>query len=185
MRLFTAIPVPDDIKQYATMIKKQLESTSPDIKWVEEENYHLTLKFLGEVSPDDLQQLYDFLERAAVSSTSFRLRLQGMGFYPHRRRPRVLWAGVTGEIDKALFLGERVDAYLASLNFEPEKRRDYHLTLGRIRSERNVYELINKVMAIGESVQSSYFTVKEFCLMESQLTSGGPIYTVKRKFTLE
>lgn len=87
MRLFTAIPVPDDIKQYATVIKKQLESTSPDIKWVEEENYHLTLKFLGEVSPDDLQQLYDFLERAAVSSTSFRLRLQGMGFYPHRRRP--------------------------------------------------------------------------------------------------
>lgn len=185
MRLFTAIPVPDEIKQYATTVRKELESTSPDVKWVEEQNYHLTLKFLGDVSPDWLEQLYDFLERAAVSSPSFKLRLQGMGFYPHRRRPRVLWAGIAGELEKALFLGERVDAYLASLGFEAEKHRDYHLTMGRIRSERHVDDLVNKVMRMGEAIQSNYFTVKEFYLMESQLTSGGPIYTVKRKLTLE
>lgn len=185
MRLFTAIPVPDHIKQYAGTIRKELENTGADVKWVEEENYHLTLKFLGDVSPDTLEQIDDFLERAAVSSPSFRLRLQGMGFYPHRRRPRVVWIGIAGELEKALFLGDRVDAYLASLGFEVENRRDYHLTMGRIRSERNIDNLVNTVLARENEIQTNFFSVREFYLMESQLTSSGPIYTIKKKFSLD
>lgn len=185
MRLFTAIPVPDQIKQYAGTIRKELENTCPDVKWVEEENYHLTLKFLGDVSPEVLEQLNDFLERAAVSSPSFKLRLKGMGFYPHRRRPRVIWIGIAGELEKALFLGDRVDAYLASLGFEVENRRDYHLTMGRIRSERNIDDLVNTVLTRENAIESSFFSVREFYLMESQLTSSGSIYTIKRKFSLD
>ncbi len=185
MRLFTAIPVPDHIKTYSSTIRQELEEINSDVKWVEEENYHLTLKFLGDVAEDLLEPLCDFLERAAVSSTSFKLRLQGMGVYPNRRRPRVIWIGISGEMEKALFLGERVDAYLSALGFEPETRRDYHLTLGRIRSERNLDELVAKVYQRGASIQTDYFWVTEFYLMESQLTSHGPIYTVKRKFTLD
>mgnify|MGYP000052733025 CR=1 FL=1 len=185
MRLFTAIPVPEHIKEYASMIRKELEMMNPDVKWVEHENYHLTLKFLGDVSADLLEPLCDFLERAAVSSPSFKLRLQGMGFYPNRRRPRVIWLGIAGEIEKAMFLGDRVDAYLSTLGFEAEARRDYHLTLGRIRSERNLDALVNKVYHQETAVQTDFFTVTEFYLMESQLTSKGPVYTVKRKFTLD
>ncbi|HQA06451.1 MAG TPA: RNA 2',3'-cyclic phosphodiesterase [Syntrophomonadaceae bacterium] len=185
MRLFTAIPVPDEIKDYTSMIRKELEVINPDVKWVEKENYHLTLKFLGDVPVDMLEPLCDFLERAAVSSPSFKLRLQGMGFYPNRRRPRVIWIGISGEMEKALFLGDRVDAYLSTLGFEAEARRDYHLTLGRIRSERNLNELVNKISYLGTTIQTEFFTVTEFYLMESQLTSKGSVYTVKRKFTLD
>lgn len=185
MRLFTAIPVPDSIKEYTSKVREELEVINPDVKWVEKENYHLTLKFLGDVSAELLEPLYDFLERAAVSSSSFKLRLQGMGFYPHRRRPRVIWIGISGEMEKALFLGDRVDAYLTTLGFEAEERRDYHLTLGRIRSERNLNELVNKVYSQGADIQTDFFTVKEFYLMESKLTSKGPVYTVKRKFILD
>jgi len=71
MRLFTAIPVPDHIKTYSSTIRQELEEINSDVKWVEEENYHLTLKFLGDVAEDLLEPLCDFLERAAVSSTSF------------------------------------------------------------------------------------------------------------------
>lgn len=185
MRLFTAIPVPEEIKAYASTIRRELDASNPDVKWVEKDNYHLTLKFLGDVSVDLLEPLYDFLERAAVSSPSFKLRLQDMGFYPHQRRPRVIWIGIAGELEKALFLGDRVDAYLSTLGFEAEARRDYHLTLGRIRSERNINELVNKVINQGPSIQTEFFTVREFYLMESVLTSKGPIYTVKRKFLLD
>jgi 2'-5' RNA ligase len=108
-----------------------------------------------------------------------------MGFYPHRRRPRVVWIGIDGELEKALFLGDRVDAYLASLGFEVENRRDYHLTMGRIRSERNIDDLVNTVLARENEIQTNFFSVREFYLMESQLTSSGPIYTIKKKFSLD
>lgn len=185
MRLFTAIPIPEELKKYAASIKGELARISADVKWVETQNYHLTLKFLGEVPEDSFEQICDFLERAAVSSPAFKIRLKGMGFFPNQRRPRVIWIGIDGDLDQALFLGDRVDAYLSAFGFEMEERRSYHLTLGRIRSEKNLAPMITKIIELQKSVQSNLFTVKEFYLMESQLTSQGPTYTIKRKFTLD
>lgn len=185
MRLFIAIPIPEELKRYASSLRQEMEKAGADIKWVEPENYHLTLKFLGDVPEETVNDIIEFLERAAVSSTSFDIRLQGLGFFPNRRRPRVIWIGVEGEIDKAMFLGERVDSYLSAFGFEAEEKRSYHLTLGRIRSEKNITQLLNKAAILDESVGSKLFTVNEFCLMESQLTGKGPLYTLKKKFYLD
>lgn len=185
MRLFVAIPVPEEIKQYAYAIRNELEFLNPDIKWVEYQNYHLTLKFLGEVEDYKIDRVQKCLMQAAESSTPFVLRLSHLGFFPNRRHPRVLWIGVKGELDKADFLGERIDAYLNELGFEDDKKRTFHLTLGRIRSERNQNKLIEKIYEINQNITEYKFAVNNFLLMESYLYSDGPVYKVNHSFELK
>lgn len=185
MRLFVAIPVPEEVKQYAYAIRNKLEFLKADIKWVEYENYHLTLKFLGEVEDYKINRVQRCLMQAAESSPSFVLQLSDLGFFPNRRHPRVLWIGVKGELDKADFLGERIDAYLNELGFEDDKKRTFHLTLGRIRSEKNQDKLIEKIYEINQNITLHKFTVNNFLLMESYLYSGGPVYKVNYSFELK
>lgn len=184
MRLFIAIPVPEAVKQYACSLKKELEALQVDVKWVEYENYHLTLKFLGEVEDSKLDKIRSCLNYAAESSPPFALKLSRLGFFPNHHRPRVLWIGVKGEMEKAYFLGDRVDAYLSELGFESDKKRTFHLTLGRIRSELNQDKLVKKVYEISQSLKEHEFVVNNFLLMESYLYSDGPVYKIKETFNL-
>ncbi|MBO8158539.1 RNA 2',3'-cyclic phosphodiesterase [Thermosyntropha sp.] len=185
MRLFVAIPVPDEIKQYAYSIKEELKALKGDVKWVEYENYHITLKFLGEVDDFKVPKIRNCLSNAAESSEPFNLKLDSMGFFPDRHCPRVLWIGVNGELDKAHFLGERIDAYLNELDFESERKRNFHLTLGRIRSEVNQDKIIGKVYAMNQKLKNYEFRVESFALMESYLYPSGPVYKVNHNFVLK
>jgi len=185
MRLFAAIPVPDMIKDYAWEIKNKLDDGLYDIKWVEYENYHLTLKFLGEVEERKVQAIKDRLQMAAEASPAFSISFGGLGFFPHRNRPRVIWLGARGELAKADFLGERMDTYLQEAGFEEEKKRSFHLTLGRIRSEKNQNQLLQQVGRINEISSTTLVRINEFYLMESQLFSGGPKYIIQEKYELE
>lgn len=185
MRLFIAIPVNDVVKGYAASIRNELELNHPDVKWVEQNNYHLTLKFLGEVDSAATGQIKKGLAAAAESCPPFSLTTRGVGFFPNRGRPRVIWVGVAGEMDKADFLGERIDAYLMELGFDPEKRRSFHLTMGRVRSEFGLAELQVKAAGINKRSEEHIFTVDRFLLMESKLSSRGPHYSVLESYQLE
>jgi 2'-5' RNA ligase len=184
MRMFVAVPVPDSVKQYARMIRNKLGVARADIKWVEYENYHLTLKFLGEVNETLLPAIKDNLARASENSPAFNLSAGGLGFFPNRMKPRVLWIGVKGEMEKAQFLGERVDAYLSTLGFEEERDHRFHLTLGRIRSDSRRPELLRLVEEVGTKLQLRSFKIEYFDLMQSSLTSGGPVYSPLASFRL-
>lgn len=185
MRCFIAIPVPDYIKDYALKIRNRINEGSPDIKWVEYENYHLTLKFLGDVEPDCIEAVKNQLDAVAGQFSLFSLQVKGMGFFPNKRSPRVLWLGIRGEINKARILGERVDASLAKLEFEHEKNRSFHLTLGRIRSDYNLEKVVNEVEKENNEPELLTFKVDEFKLMQSHLTPRGPRYEVIGSFKLK
>jgi len=184
MRVFVAIPVPEELKQYSYNIKKELDSASPDVKWVEYENYHITLKFLGNVDPALVDDIKEKLALAGESCPQFYLNLKGLGFFPSKTRPRVIWLGIEGQIKRAFFLGERIDAYLSGLGFEEEKKRSFHFTLGRIRSDKNIDKLLAKAAGVNGQVESSPFLVSSFNLMESHLSSKGATYIIKEKFVL-
>jgi 2'-5' RNA ligase len=184
MRAFIAIAVPDDIKEFALNTKTRLDAVSPDIKWVEYANYHLTLKFLGEINSELSEKIVWNLFSAGESCPPFALCVEGLGFFPNKRRPRVVWLGIKGEMEKAHFLGERIDAYLSPLDFEVEKKRSFHFTLGRIRSSKHLDEFMNKAVVINKELQSRSFLVEEFYLMESQLSSHGPSYRMIQSFRL-
>ena len=185
MRSFIAIPVSEDIKKHALQIKKELTGTDMDIKWVEYENYHITLKFLGEIKKEQLNKIKEKLAFVAQACPKFTLKINEIGFFPNKSRPRVIWLGVRGEIDKAQFLGERVDTYLGELGFEAERKRSFHLTLGRIRSERNIDELLYRTGTINGSIKEQDVYINEFNLMESLISSNGPRYTVLGNYRLE
>lgn len=142
MRMFVAVPVPDSVKQHARMLRNELGISQADIKWVEYKNYHLTLKFLGEVQEGSRPEISASLRQAAESCPAFNLAAGGLGFFPNLHMPRVIWMGIKGELDKAVFLGERVDAYLSPLGFEEEKDHRFHLTLGRIRSDAHNQQML-------------------------------------------
>lgn len=185
MRTFIAIPVPDEVKQYANSVKKELSQVLNDVKWVELMNYHLTLKFLGDINKNRLEDIKQKLMTVGESCPPFELSTNELGYFPSPKRPRVIWLGVEGEMEKAIFLGERVDAYLAQWDFEPEKQRNYHLTLGRIRSEQPQSKLMQKTMDINNHRKKILFRVEEFYFMESQLSSSGPRYLPLAKIKLD
>jgi len=178
VRAFVAIPISDDLRWCVEEVKARLLPVRADVKWVEPENYHLTVKFLGNVEEAGIDGVIRALQRAGEESPPFVLEPQGAGFFPNHRHPRVVWVGAGGELDKAAWLGERVDTHLAGLGFEPEKNRKYHLTLGRIRSDRNLQRLVEKVQGLASSVVFPSFMVNEIQLMRSQLNRKGPEYSV-------
>jgi 2'-5' RNA ligase len=182
MRAFLAIPIPEEIKEYAIKIKNKLDSEQPDIKWVEYANYHLTVKFLGEINNDVMGEIKDKMKIVGGNCTPFKLSINGVGFFPNKFRPRVVWLGINGELDKAAFLAKQVDDYLIPVGFEPEKNHRFHLTLGRIRSERNLNKIMDKLVRIPN--KSIIFDVNEFDLMVSKLMPTGPSYTIIDKFTI-
>ncbi len=184
MRAFVAIPLPDDIKQYARMMRNRLGMVRPDIKWVEYQNYHLTVKFIGEVAISDLPEIKRNLGLAAESAPLFNLSAGGIGFFPNPTHPRVIWMGIKGELEKAEFLCDRVDAYLSSMGFAAEKDHRLHLTLGRMRTEKNLKEMHNLLEKSPDWKKLRNFKVEQFHLMQSVLDSAGPQYHVLDTYTL-
>lgn len=185
MRLFIAILVSEAVKDYAVAVRCDMDQNRPDVKWVQRSNYHLTLKFLGEVDSGCLEQMKAGLRLAGSYCPPFDLHIKGVGFFPNRGRPRVIWSGVYGEMDKANFLGDRIDDYLLELGFDPERRRSFHLTLGRVRSDLGVGELQLKAGGINKHQKTIPFRVENFALMESKLSNRGPSYTILESFNLE
>lgn len=166
------------------MIRKDLEKEQADVKWVEYENYHITLKFLGDINMQQAAQVRKRLDLAALTCPSFQVHIQNMGFFPNQRRPRVIWLGMVGEMQQAEFLGERIDTYLSEMGYEPEGKRSFHLTLGRIRSDRNVKEMMQRALPQVNRVHSRDFEVAEFHFMESKLSPQGPTYSINQVFRL-
>lgn len=182
MRTFLAITIPDNIKDYARQIKNELIVTQPDIKWVEYQNYHLTVKFLGDVNNQAVNEIRHNMRIMSDNCPQFRLSVGNVGFFPGKVRPRVVWLGMEGELEKAVFLATRVDDYLGTIGFDPERSHRFHLTLGRVRSDRNIDSMLKKTWQIKKNGLS--FMVNDFCLVESRLSPSGPEYRIIEKFPL-
>ena len=100
------------------------------VRWVDSEGIHLTLKFLGDIDPALVEDVLRAMEQAASGTLPFQVHLNGLGVFPNLRRPRVLWAGVGGDMDALGALQEKVEAAMEGLAF-PRERRAFspHLTL--------------------------------------------------------
>ncbi len=97
-RIFIAIRMPDEVIQKITRISQYFQSQLPEraLKWVETENLHLTLKFLGEIPETIISEVQQLLTQAAATQKPFELSVEGLGMYPHANQPRTIWLGVEG-----------------------------------------------------------------------------------------
>lgn len=181
VRSFIAIELPDELKPELSQLVAQLKSGEQSwVKWVDPYSIHLTLKFLGNVAVDMLDDVTGAIEKAAQGIAPFHLEVKELGVFPNLRRVQVAWVGISGEVDKLAQLQQRIESNLVPLGFAPESRPFVpHLTLARLRDQA----LLAERQRFGQLITGTRFEathnikVNAISLMRSQLTREGAIYS--------
>jgi 2'-5' RNA ligase len=182
MRAFIAVTLPPEVRRLLDELQKKLQNAVPGapVKWVETENLHLTLAFLGDIDEARAPEILAAMQRARAGTRPFSVTVTGLGVFPNPRRPRIVWAGLGGGIAALGNLQRTLAAELEQLGFsKDDKPFRPHLTLGRVRDSASAVE----AGALGGAVtglapgREQAFRVAELHLIRSRLTPAGPIYT--------
>lgn len=184
-RCFFAVKFSAEIEDYVAAIINNLQKHGADVAWTPQRNLHLTLRFLGEISEPQLQQVLQ-LPTAELSPLGFRLRAAGLGAFPTLRSARVLWAGVEGETaehrQQLNELQAMTERWAREIGLTPEGRRyTPHITLGRVRNPSAGLRNVVDVMTTGECL-SPFCTITELLLMRSTLTERGAKYEIVERW---
>jgi len=183
MRLFVAVHIPEEVRAGLASLQERLRRVQADVSWVKPANIHITLKFLGETEPKQLERIGAVLAAAAASVAPFSVAVAGAGTFGGRV-PRVIWAGVREGVAPLETLARAVEDGLARIGFAKEKRGfAAHLTLGRVRSSRNAESLLG-VIRDEPSELFGTAVVDRFALMQSELNPSGSVYTELQTFPL-
>jgi 2'-5' RNA ligase len=144
------------------------------VKWVEEENIHLTVKFLGDVADKDVPAIKEAL--AGVPFAPMVFRISGFGAFPGMDRPRVIWAGLEpGEV--IVELHEEVESALTGLGFQKDRDFSPHLTIGRVRDVSDLSLFSEFFSSVRPLANEQTFRIEALRLKRSVLTPSGPVYS--------
>ncbi|MGE0606214.1 MAG: RNA 2',3'-cyclic phosphodiesterase [Pirellulales bacterium] len=176
VRTFVAVEIGLDIRARATRLIAKLKTTGADVRWVEPDKLHLTLKFLGDVERNDIPAVCNAVLRAAAEVPPFDLESHGVGAFPDLHHPRTIWMGIgQGEAEMAA-LQAGVEQALADEGYRPEARRFRpHLTLGRVRGARGADELAAELGGLLDYFGGA-MSVDEVIVFSSTLDRRGPTY---------
>lgn len=177
IRVFIAISLPESVLQAMGQAQETLRRLGHGIRWIRKEGIHLTLKFLGDVDTDRVENVHMAMERASKGTLPFVLTGEGVGVFPDLRRPRVIWTGLSGDLQVLFALQASLESQLKGLGFPKEKRPfKGHLTLGRVKGRLGATELRKALEGLG-SFQTDAFTVESVALFQSTLRPQGAVYT--------
>ncbi len=175
-RLFVAIDLPEQVKEAMATIFCGL----PGARWAVPEQLHLTVRFIGEVDSSRFRDIREAL--GAVRSHHLSLHLEGLGFFPPRGRPRVLWIGV-GKNEQLPRLYRRLEATLIRAGLEPERRKFApHITLARLRN--TPASRVEGFIASHSLFLTADFPVNQFVLYSSVLNGRGTKHYVEEVYPL-
>jgi 2'-5' RNA ligase len=176
-RAFIAFKLPADVIDSLRVLQSGLKKRGLNLRWVHPKNIHLTLKFLGDVPADDLQEVKQVIEEVARRQVVFSLEAKGLGVLPTVKKARVLLSGIYGDVIKLNSLHATLDQTLAAIGFEPEKRSFRgHLTLGRFKGRVDGKGLAAMISEFG-SYASPPFAPERLILFQSDLKPSGAVYT--------
>ncbi len=180
LRAFIAIEIPEEIKrQIASQTAGLRQVVGRSVRWVMPENTHLTLKFLGDISSTNIDFLAQAVKTEAGQYLPFEISVDGLGAFPNVRRPRIIWIGLHAPTDLTR-LQHNLETATARLGYvSDEKPFSPHLTIGRIREQLSSDDTQSLRGALENSKVGllGNFAVKSVHLFQSELKSGGPIYT--------
>lgn len=177
IRAFIAISLPGETQAELGKAAAALAGQLPErsVRWVRSELIHLTLRFLGDTAVAELPDIMAELDRITANHKPFTLFLDELGCFPNRKRPRVIWAGLQGEIAAVKALKREIDAALEPLGWKREKRPfQAHLTIGRVKNSRKLAGI-----EWGAEMEKLAVPVTAVHLIESQLRPSGPVYTIR------
>lgn len=188
LRAFITIELDPEIKRVVQSFESGLKAKSPPgLRWVKTDQLHLTLKFLGDISPTQTQEVSQAISRIAADNHPFALQIEGTGAFPNWRNPRILWIGLDKSSELHVFF-QQLESALESLGFTPEgKPFSPHLTLCRVsdRVDPRMIQPLQKEFDAYPVSSLSPWRVSEVVLFKSVLQPGGPIYTPLSRHTLK
>jgi RNA 2',3'-cyclic 3'-phosphodiesterase len=184
-RLFVCIELPGSAREALAALQDRLRREGGRVSWVPPKNMHLTLVFLGDVDASRVSSIGEVLQQAVTSYEPFEIRLQGSGAFPSLNRPRVLWVGVSGALDALQSVHVRLTNGLAEVGLQGDtKPFSPHLTLGRVKDDRDPLLRAVTSTLVSETIQVEPFTVSEILLMRSELDPQGARYTTLHRAPL-
>ena len=178
IRTFIAVDLDKGVRNRTIALQEILMKTGTEVKWVEPENLHVSLLFLGEVEDREVVDVCLVVEEVAQKHPSFLMSVEGVGCFPNPRRPRVLWVGIGEGAQQLCAVHDTLEAPLSKLGYRREERKySPHITLGRVKSDRPT-EKLAFALAHQAGWKGGEVQVTELLVMGSKLTPTGPEYTV-------
>lgn len=176
MRLFVATEVTEQVRRRAAQVRDRLGRAAGRVRWERPEKLHLTLRFLGDTPEARLPDVCAAVERVAGWAAAVEIGFAGLGVFPDRGMPRVLWIGVNDPGGRLAELAARLEAAAVELGYAPEKRAyKPHLTLARIEFVPGGVDLVGLVPA-AEVAEPIVQRVEAISVYQSELKAGGSEY---------
>ena len=188
LRLFIAVRLPDEVKRRIEHAQRQLRGAVGEtaVRWTPPEQLHLTLRFMGNVDAAKLEDLQARLVQSCATTGPLRLQARGIGFFPVRGLPRVVWVGIEDPEGKLPVLVSALERSTAAFSSEPAgKKFTGHITLGRVRTigQGQARLLATEAATLGRG-ELGEWVAKEIDLMRSELSSTGAQHTRVATFPL-
>jgi 2'-5' RNA ligase len=184
IRTFIAVNLNTEIKEGLASLQNILNIPESKIKWVEKDNLHLTMKFLGYMSLEQTVLIKTELKEIASRYSPFIIKLSSnIGAFPTYKMPRIIWVGIKEGVNQLKELYNSIENNLSNKGF-PREDKDFsgHITIGRVKFIRDKTKFIQILKRI--EVNNFSQDVSSIDLMESKLTPSGPIYNILAKFPL-
>lgn len=184
MRLFVALKTPHDARGKIAVVRDALRATRADVHWEPDPKLHCTLKFLGDTDERQVPEIWVAIESVAAPLTAFPVTYRTVGAFPTRRNPRVVWVGMNDPEGILVRLQHDLDHALGSLGIAEDDRPFHpHVTIGRVRGQKNLRNLITTAETI--TFESVPARIDEVDLVRSELRPGGSVYTILKSFSLK
>ncbi|MCD6272036.1 MAG: RNA 2',3'-cyclic phosphodiesterase [Deltaproteobacteria bacterium] len=177
IRAFICFKLPKRLISSIGRIQESVKQYELKIRWVRPENIHLTIKFLGDISWSDIDDIEMAIKETAADFAPLLLSAQVLGVFPNIKRPRVIWIGLSGQVEELIGLQRMLDKKLRLIGFPKEKRPfKGHLTIGRVKGRLDARQL-SDIISRFNKFETKQFSGDKIFLIQSELKPSGPIYT--------
>ncbi len=184
IRAFIAFALPDHVKSALGGVQEGLKACGLKAKWVRLQGIHLTLKFLGNIALDQIDPVAAGMAEGVRGFRPLLLGAKGIGVFPNIRKPRVIWAGLAGDLEQLVDLQRNIDVALSEIGFATEKRAfKGHLTLGRFKGRADSRK-VARAMEEFSGFETQTFTSQQLVLFKSQLEPAGAVYSQLKTVSL-
>lgn len=183
IRCFVAIEIPLQVQNVFEKIQNELKTEFGNASWTKIGNFHLTLKFLGDVKKDSISDVCNAIDKVAKSQKPFSLEFGGIGTFPNLSRPRVLWLGLKQGVKITTGLSSYINNTLLQWDVKKDGRFHPHITLARLRQSMDLRGYID-LFEEYQTIQNTFMAVDEITLVKSELHPNGAVYTPISRFHL-
>ncbi|UCB50271.1 MAG: RNA 2',3'-cyclic phosphodiesterase [Deltaproteobacteria bacterium] len=178
IRSFLAFELPLEIKNIVARVSGELRQSTLNPRWVKVDNIHLTVVFMGSIETEDTPAITRVVREVCQTYGPFDISLKGIGCFPNRRSPRVLWLGLDGDLEPMSEFRDALQGHLKGFGIKEEKRKfKPHLTLARFRKPKKMDAKEDQLLSNYEDISSAVCSLKELILFKSDLKPTGAVYT--------